>query len=526
MLLAIVTAMAIAARRARLPYPAVMVVAGLLIAWVPRLPHLTLSPDVFFTLFLPPLLYAAAWQTSWRDFKFNLRPILLLAIGFVVFTTVIVAWLAHWLIPDMSWAAAFALGAIVSPPDAIAATAVAKTLHIPRRLVTVLEGESLVNDASALTLYKLAIIAASTGTFSWSHAAIIGTLGVVVGIAFGLALGWLIMRLHHQLDDPLQETIITLLSPFAAFIAAEHFHGSGVLAVVTMGLFVSRHSHEIFEPATRLHAYSVWQTAEFVFNGLVFVLIGLQLPIVVEHIRATDTPMPTVILWTIGLCVVVVIVRMAWVFPASYIPRLLVKSIREKDAAPSWQIVFVVAYTGMRGATSLAAALALPITLANGEDFPRRNLIIFFAFSVVVATLVIQSLTLPTIIRMLKIAPDHANEFEEWQARLRASQAALDRVNDLASDPARIESPVRTRTLQGLRKRYEARILRFSSVPNDPNNHAPENLVDDQVYRDVLGVERLAIVKLRDEDVISDEVLRRIVEELDLDESRIIRQTR
>ncbi|MBV8781357.1 MAG: Na+/H+ antiporter, partial [Phycisphaerae bacterium] len=455
-LLAAVTAMAIAARRAKLPYPAVMVIGGLLIAWVPKLPHLALSPDVFFTLFLPPLLYAAAWQTSWRDFKLNLRPILLLAIGFVVFTTVVVAAFAHWLVPGMPWAAALALGAIVSPPDAAAASATASLLRVPRRLITILEGESLVNDASGLTLYKLAVAAAVTGTFSWSNAIWTGASSVGLGVGLGLIIGWLIMRLHRLMNDPLQETVITLLSPFAAFIVAEHLHGSGVLAVVTMGLFISRHSHAIFAPTTRLQAYSVWNTTEFVFNGLVFVLIGLQLPIVVSHFQEGDLSRATLLMWSGGLCVVVVLVRMAWVFPASYLPHLLARILGRRDPMPSWKIVFLVAYTGMRGATSLAAALALPLFIAGGAEFPRRNLIIFFSFVVILATLVVQSLTLPPIIRALGIKPDRENQCEEWEARLRASEAALERVKQLEGECTGSDA-VRKRTLRGLRNRYEAR---------------------------------------------------------------------
>ena len=521
-LLAAVTAMAIAARRAKLPYPAVMVVGGLLIAGVPNLPHVTFSTDVFFDLFLPPLLYSAAWQTSWRDFRHNLRPILLLAIGFVLFTTSIVAVLAHLLIPGMPWPAAFALGAIVSPPDAVAASAVAKTLHIPRRIITILEGESLVNDASGLTLFNLAVIAAVTGKFSWSNAAMVGTLAVIVGIGIGLVVGWCIIHLHKLLDDPLHETIITLLTPYAAFIIADHMHGSGVLAVVAMGLFVSRHSHAIFQPATRLHAYSVWQTTDFVFNGLVFVLIGLQLPVVIGHIRESNTPIARLGLWAVGLFILVVVIRIAWVFPASYIPRKLFKSIARRDPPPNWRVVFVIAYTGMRGATSLAAALALPMTLADGQEFPRRNVIIFLTFGVILGTLVIQSLTLPLIVRALGIrSSDHATELEEWEARLRASEAALSRVAELQKQLPEGHGSVRERTLLGLRRRYEARITRYSSVSMDRNQNA--EVVDNAVYRDVLGVERSTIVRLRDQDVISDEVLREIFDELDLDESRIIR---
>ena len=519
-LLAAVTALAVAARRTGLPYPAVMVVGGLLIAFVPRLPRVDLSPDVFFTLFLPPLLYASAWDTSWREFRANLRPIGLLAFGFVGFTTVAVGWLAHAAVPGMTWPAALALGAIVSPPDAVAATAIAGRVGMPRRVVAILEGESLVNDASGLTLYRLAVLAAVTGHFAVGPAVAEGVWAIVGGVLFGLAMGWVAMRVHRLLEDPLVETVLTLLTPFAAFIPAEAAHASGVLAVVTMGLYVSRHSHAIFSPATRLHAIGTWHVVVFVLNGLVFVLIGLQLPPIMAGIHVNGDPTWLVVAWAAVLCVVLVVVRAVWVFPAAYLPRMLVPALRRRDPMPPWRSVFLVAYTGMRGADSLAAALALPLAVASGGPFPRRGLIIFLTFAAILATLVVQSVTLPAIVRWLGVSEeDGEGRCEEWDARLRAARAALARIGEL--DAVAVDG--QRRTLARLRARYEERVERLAGADGDESagRCATEAEVEVSVYRGVLEAERAVVVHLRDTAEIGDEVRRRIEYDLDLECARL-----
>jgi monovalent cation/hydrogen antiporter len=524
LLLAAVTAMAVAARRINVPYPTVMVVGGLLIGLFPALPSVHLDPEIFFTLFLPPLLYAAAWQTSWREFRANLRPITLLATGFVIVTTCAIAWLGHAFVPGMTWPAAFALGAVVSPPDAVAATAIARPLGLPERIVTILEGESLVNDAAALTLYRVAVAAAVTGAFSLSWAVAQGLVAVAGGIAMGLLLGWLVVQIHKRLDDPLVETVITLLCSYAAFIPTEAIHCSGVLAVVTMGLFVSRRSNWIFSPATRLQAMSVWQITIFMLNGLVFVLVGLELPDVIATIHASGERTPQLILWAAELCVALVLVRMAWVFPAAYFPQLISRKLRERDPMPSWKAIFFIAYAGMRGADSLAAALAIPLTVASGALFPRRSLIIFLTFTSILATLVLQSLSLAPLIRWLNFEPEgEKGQCEEWEARLRAARAALKRIEDLeakAKNGADHDGP----TLQRLRTQYEQRIQRMSTAVEEEKSGrcAPVAEMEWSTYRLVLSAERDAVADLRDTDVIGDSVMHQIEWDLDLEESRII----
>ena len=525
LLLAAVTALAVAARRTGLPYPAVMVLGGLAIAFVPQLPHIALSPDLFFTLFLPPLLYASAWETSWRDFRANIRSISLLAFGFVGFTTLIVGCLAHAVVPGMGWAVAFALGAIVSPPDAVAAAAVAGPLGLPRRIVTILEGESLVNDASGLTLYRLAVAAAVTGHFSMGSAVAMGLWAIVGGITIGLGIGWVVMRLHRSLEDPLIESVLTLLTPYAAFIPAEHFHASGVLAVVTMGLYVSRHSHSIFSPATRLNLTGVWNVFVFILNGLVFVLIGLQLPPILAAIHRGGEPTLPLVLWSIAFCVLLVLIRVLWVIPGSYLPWLLIPSIRRHEPKPSWGGTVLIAYTGMRGAASLAAALALPLGVASGDPFPHRDLIIFLTFSAILGTLVVQSLSLPTLVRWLGLRSDGSEtQCEEWDARLRAAKAALSKIAFLEANASDGDRP----SLQRLRTRYEERVDRIDVADDDESKGrcAPETSLNLSIYSEVIESERQEVVRLRDTEEIGDEVRRRIEYDLDLECARLLSMAR
>ena len=536
MLLAAVTLLSIAARRVHLPYPTVMVLGGLGISLLPGLPHVETDPELLLALFLPPLLYAGAWFTSWRDFRANLRPISTLAFGFVVFTTVAIAWAAHALIPGMSWPAAFALGAIVSPPDAIAAVAITDRLGVPKRIVTILEGESLVNDATGLILYRVAVAAAVTGAFSLPVAALQLVLMSAGGILVGLALGLLVAQVHRRLHDPLTETVVTLLTPYVVYLAAERIHVSGVLAVVTCGLYVSRRSHQLFSAATRLQADGVWATLVFLLNGLVFVLIGLQMA------RIMDTNpgyTPGELAWyAVAISALVFVVRFVWVFPVVYLSRLLVPHLRRAEPVPRWQNVTVVAYTAMRGVVSLAAALALPVVTLSGEPFPQRGMIIFLTFCVILATLVVQSLTLPLLIRALRLRPDGEDRCEEWEARVRAADAALEHLRRVVeATPAPDEHVVRE-----LQDRYLARVSRLTGCEDEDNaadgdggsaghtssgaRRAEVNAPEPdgglrRLLREALEVERRTIIDLRDRDVISDAVLRRIERDLDLESLRL-----
>jgi len=423
LLFATVATLAVIARKVALPYPIVLVISGLALSFIPRLPEVKLNPEIVFYFFLPPLLYPAALFTSWRDFRRNLRPILLLAIGLVLVTTVTIAWVAHTILPDLPWAAAFALGAIVSPPDAVSATAVLRRLPVPRRIQTILEGESLVNDATALVALQFAVAALTTGTFSLGHATLRFIWVAAGGIAFGLLVGFAMRWVHRHLDDPPVQITISLLTPFAAYLPAERLHVSGVLATVTAGIFLGWHSALLVSARYRLQAFAFWEMVVFLLNGFVFIVIGLQLPGILRglHAESLFSPIQNALI----ISAAVILIRIAWVLPATYLPRLLSKKLRRKDLIPPWQQVTVVAWSGMRGVVSLAAAFALPLALTDGTTFPGRNYILFLTFSVILATLVLQGLTLPLLIRKLRIKGDNVTDEEERSARLEANQAAL-----------------------------------------------------------------------------------------------------
>ncbi|MGA2871491.1 MAG: Na+/H+ antiporter, partial [Verrucomicrobiota bacterium] len=383
-LLLAVAIIALLARKLHIPYPILFLIGGLLIGCVPELPKVRLSPDLVFLVFLPPLLFPAAFFTSWRDFRANLRPISLLAIGLVLFTTVVVAFLAYYFF-NLPLAAGFVLGAIISPPDAIAATAIAERLSVPRRIVTILEGESLVNDATALIAYRFAVAAVLTGTFSLADAGLQFVFVSVGGVLTGLAVGWLAVWFHKRVDDAPIEITVSLLTPFVAYLPAEHMHVSGVLSVVTAGLYIGRQTPLILSYRTRLQGGPVWSMLEFLLNGFVFILIGLQLPDILHTLSEhKDYTISQLVGYSLIISVAVIVVRLLWVFPAAYLPRFLSKKVRAKDPYPNWRHVTIIGWTGMRGVVSLAAALALR------DTFPGRDLILFLTFMVILATLVVQ----------------------------------------------------------------------------------------------------------------------------------------
>ncbi len=397
----------------------------MLLGWIPGLPKVTLNPElVFFSL--PPLLFSAALFTSWHDFRANIRPISLLDIGLVLFTTVTVAYLAHYFM-HLPLAVGFVLDAIISPPDAIAATAIAERLKVPRRIVTILEGESLVNDATALVAYRFALAAVATGSFSLGHAS--GQFFIVAtgGILTGWAIGWLAQQFHMRVDDAPIEITVSLLTPFVAYLSAERLGVSGVLVVVTAGLYLGRRMPELLTFKTRLQGGPVWEMVEFLLNGVVFILIGLQLPEVLHALSSHDIPIHQLVWFALFISLAVILIRMLWVFPAAYLPRFLFKSIRDRDPYPSWRHVTIIGWTGMRGVVSLAAALAIPLSMdgtPDGQSFPYRDLILFLTFNVILATLVVQGLSLPLLIRWLGVKDDGSMEKEEREARLKANQAA------------------------------------------------------------------------------------------------------
>ena len=517
-LLLAVAVLALVARKLTIPYPILFVVGGLLLGLIPKLPKVRLDPQLVFLFVLPPLLYPAALFTSWRDFRANLRPIALLAIGLVLFTTVSVAYLAHYFM-DLPLAAGFVLGAIISPPDAIAATAIADRLKVPRRIVTILEGESLVNDATALVAYRFAVVAVVTGSFSLAHASVQFFVVGIGGILVGLAVGWLAEQFHKRVDDAPIEITVSLLTPFVAYLAAERFGFSGVLAVVTAGLYLGMRMPELLSFRTRLRGGPVWEMVEFLLNGFVFILIGLQLPEVVSALSGHSIPVDRLVWYALLISLAVIVIRILWVFPATYLPRLVFKKVCRHDPYPPWRHVTIVAWTGMRGVVSLAAALALPLTLRDGTPpFPGRDLILFLTFVVILATLVLQGLSLPPLIRWLGIQDDRSMEREEREARLKANQAALTRLNEIAERDAAKDD-----ALQRLRVEYEDHIRQVEGAEPEIAG-IPLRLFSSEYERlshEALQIERVTIIKLRNQDVISDEVLRRIQRDIDLAEARL-----
>jgi Na+/H+ antiporter len=519
-LLAVVVALVAAARLLKIPFPILLVLGGLALGFIPGLPALQMPPDLVLFIFLPPLIYDQAWFTSWRDFRANLRPILLLAIGLVVTTTLAIAAVAHALIPGVSWPVAFVLGAVVAPTDTVAAGAIANQLHLPRRIVTVLEGESLVNDASALVLYGLAVAAVVTGHFSLGHALLSFVRVCIGGIALGLALGWLcgqIFRSLLRLNDAAIANTAGLLAPFIAYLPAEQLGLSGVLAVVAMGLYLGRHEAGILSAEVRLQAAGFWKMLVFLLNGLLFILVGLQLKTIMA--RLAHHPFQDLLRDAGIICLTVIVVRIAWVFPATYLPRWLIPVLRRNDPAPGWRLPAVLAWTGIRGGISLTAALAIPLT-AQGAAFPQRDLILFLTFSVILTTLVLQGLSLPPLIKVLGISDDSRTENEETRARLTVAQTAREWLEGIGED----DDSVSPDLLVSLRGHYESQIERYqaridaadSQVGLEQSRQSSLSL-----KRDIIAAQRDALIHLRDQGDISDDILHRIENDLDLEEQRI-----
>ncbi len=515
-LLVAVAALALLAHKLQIPYPILLVIGGLFFALVPGLPRVRLDPALVFLFFLPPLLYPAALFTSWRDFRANLRPISLLAVGLVLFTTLAIGWLAHYLF-GIPLSAGFVLGAIISPPDAVAATAITERLRVPQRIVTVLEGESLVNDATALVTYRFAIAAVVTGAFSLSKAAEHFVIAGVGGILIGLAIGWLASKIQRGLDDPPVQVTISLLTPFAAYLPADRLGLSGVLAVVTAGLYIGWRSPEIINSRMRLQAYPVWEMIVFLLNGFVFILIGLQLPEVMRNLSGQPKLQ---LAWNAALIsLAVIVIRIIWVFPATYLPRLLSKNLRARDPYPNWRHVAIVGWTGMRGVVSLAAAMALPLVVQDGLPFPARDLILFLTFAVILATLVLQGLSLPPLICWLKVVDDGIHDREEREARLKANQAALARLDELKGihDQA---------ALAHLRTEYQDRVRQLEVSETGGEARTLHTSAYHSLLEETLKTERRTIIQLRNEQVINDTVLRRIQHDLDLAEEGLRHESR
>ena len=508
-LIAVCIGFALLARRLALPYAVVLVLGGMALALVPNVPRVALPPEFALAFFLPPLLQASAYRTDWRGFRSNLRPILLLALGCVVFTALFIAVVAKLLVPEMPWWAAIALGAIVAPPDAVAAAAVLSRLRLPRRIVTVLEGESLINDASALILYRVAILAVAAGTASFGEALLqfllVGAGGAVIGIVLGRLTVWAVARL----EDPLLETALSFLLCYAAYLGAEALHVSGVIAVVAAGLLLGQAQYRAFSPETRVFARAVWQFIEFVLNSLVFILIGLQLNHILDRLAGQG-------IWPLVGCALaiaaaLIVSRFLWVFPATWLPRLI-PALRRRDPMPPWSHVVIISWAGMRGVVSLAAALALP------EDFPQRDLIVFLAFTAILATLVLQGTTLEWLIRRLGAAlPAHAGGVDpaEAEGRSLAYQAALAEIEHRMADP--LEGAIAADLLH----EYRDRAGRLHRIAAGHAAAAAERGARRRIRLAALGAARQRLLDHHGDGALHEEALVKLTQELDLEELRI-----
>ncbi|MEJ0101143.1 MAG: Na+/H+ antiporter [Bacteroidota bacterium] len=455
-LLFTITMLAMVSSKLKISYPIFLVIGGLLISLVPGIPNISLKPDFIFLIFLPPLLYAAAWNTVWADFWKYKRPIGLLAFGLVLFTSALVAVVSHAIIPDFPLAYGFLLGGIISPPDAIAATSVLQGLKIPKRVVTILEGESLVNDASSLIVFRFALAAILTGEFHLWNATQTFFIVALMGIAIGLVIAFIVYAIHRFFPTTAAiDAALTLITPYVMYITAEHFHYSGVLSVVTGGLFLSYHSQVIFSYESRLNIAGLWDTLIFLLNGFVFILIGLQLPSISQDLG--NYSMGEAIFYGIAISLVTIVVRIVWVFPAAYIPRFLFKSIRQDEPKPSWKSVFLIGWSGMRGVVSLASALAIPLTVGAGYDFRDRNLILFITFVVILVTLVLQGLSLQPLIRLLKIE-ENVKEKESEQINSMALRVQLAEAVLAYLDTNYAEEIKANDTYQRVRDRYDRMI--------------------------------------------------------------------
>ena len=505
------------AYRSRVPYPILFVVGGAALGFVPGAPDVRLDPDVVLIIVLPPLLYAAAFFSSLRDLKENIRPIGLLSIGLVVVTTLVVGVLAHLVVHGLPWAAAFTLGAVVSPTDPVAATAIAGRLGAPRRFVTVVEGESLINDSTGLIAYRFAVAATLTGSFSLLDAAGTFVLSVLGGVAVGVVAGYAVGRVRRAIDDAPTEIALSLLTPYFAYLPAEALGVSAVVAAVTSGIWLGWRGPWLSAPETRLQTRAVWDALTFLLNSALFVLIGLQLPAVLKAI-GNDYPAMTLVGYAAVVAATVVLVRIAWVFPATYLPRRLSVRLRERDPLPHWTATFLVAFTGMRGAVSLAAALAIPLKTDAGAPFPGRDLIIFLVYVVIFVTLVVQGLLLGPLIERFDITDDGAAERHEDKARIKAAHSALARLDELAD-----EDWVRERSVERMRGMYDFRLRRFRARFDDEDDGELEegSQAFQRLRREVLEAERGEILRLRDEGFINDEVMRRIERDLDLEDARL-----
>jgi Na+/H+ antiporter len=514
-LLAVLAGTALLARRINVAPAILLLVIGIALAFVPGVPSLDLPPELVLLVVLPPLIYSASVAMSWREFKSNLRPIVLLAVGCVIFTAFAVAAATHYLL-GLPWNIGFLLGAIVAPPDVVAPLAIARRLGLPRRILVILEGEGLANDATALILYRFAVVAISTGVFSLPKAGA-DFIAIIAGeVLYGAAVGWLSLRARHWARDSQVEITLSLITPYVAYWAPQHFGGSGVIATVACGLYMSWNGPLLISSATRLQGIFFWDLVIYLIEGLLFLLTGFQMRSLFENSKSF--PLQEILFATALVTVIIIIARFAWVFPATYLPRLN-KRLRARDPAPPWRWTFVIAFTGVRGAVSLAAALALPYALPDGESFPYRDLILFVSFGVIFITLVGLGLGLPPVARWLGVAKAgraeqvaaHESEIAARREALAAALKSLDAITEKRELPDEV--------LRLLRARHETR---SNQLPDslDPDRH-DVSAAGTALTRELIAAERKFIHVLLRDGKITDEIRRRIERDLDLEEASL-----
>ncbi|MEU7063333.1 Na+/H+ antiporter [Streptomyces sp. NPDC053429] len=505
-----------AARRTPVPAPLLLVAVGLIASYVPGVPSYALDPHIVLPLLLPPLLYTAAVESSYLDLRANVRPVALLSVGYVLFATLAVGYAAYLVVPGLSLPVALVLGAVIAPPDAVAATAIARRLGLPNRITTILQGESLVNDATAITAYKVALAAAVGLSSGWAGGIAEFLLASVGGVGVGLVLMVPIHLLRKRLREPLLQNTLSLLIPFVAYAAAERVHASGVLAVVVVALYLGHRSWQV-DFATRLQEAAVWKMVSFVLESVVFALIGLQLPVVLKGLAEYEGVRAA--WYALAVFLAVVVARYVWVFPATFLPRALSERIRRREPETNWKAPVIVGWAGMRGVVSLAIAFSVPMSV------PHRNLILFLTFTTVIATLVVQGLTLPPLIRLLRLPPRdvQAETLAEAQAQSEASRAAEDRLDELLAEPRNaLPGPLADRLRTVLERRRNAVWERLGEVNPVTGESA------DDIYRRLAGemieAEREVFVTLRDRRQIDDEMLRVLLRRLDLEEAAAYRE--
>jgi len=515
LLLFFVVVFGILAQKLRIPYPIIMVIGGLVLSFIPRIPDITLDPDLIFLVVLPPLLYSSAWTTSWRDFRYNVVTISLLAFGLVAFTVAGVALAAPHVFPGFDWRLGLVLGAIVAPTDAIAASSIARQIGLPARIVDILEGESLLNDATGLLALEFGLeIVVRRHMPTVSYGLLTFVWLVVGGIAVGLAIAWVVYHIEKRIDDGPIEVTMSILVPYAAYLAAQSMHASGVLAVVASGLLLSRQSARLFSPTVRIGAWSVWESLTFMLNGLVFVLIGLQFPAIRGSISSYG--LTTVVMYGAIFSALLVLLRIVWVFPGAHLSHWIRTRFGHHWEPPPGRQIFVVGWTGMRGVVSLAAALALPTVLKDGSPFPQRDMILCLTFCVIFVTLVLQGLSLPYLIRLLGLAGKAGPDCEELEARRIVAEAAISHLEGARTR----DSKDAAEEYEDLTHHYRQRLAgltvdRTQKEALDTARHLELSL-------EALRVERDTAIQLRNEGRINDTVLRRLERELDLSESRLI----